>query len=103
MSTPTKPTVDALRAIQPNLTAALPTGRVENLRTTDVPVMETPQSRSAFMSLIASMLDGNELKTLTAGEFDVLVAKLAGEVMSNSDIHAILKDRVNNVIRDLRR
>ena len=54
-------------------------------------VIETPQVRSAFMSLIASMLPASELRTLTTIEFDTLVATLAGEVSSNPQIHTILK------------
>lgn len=63
---------------------------------------EGPHSRSAFMSLLASMLPASELRKLTTVEFEALIATLAGEVMSNEKIHSILKDRANEALRELK-
>lgn len=65
-------------------------------------VIEAPHSRSGFMSLLASILPSDDLKTLTAQELNALIAILAGEVMSNQQIHTILRGRAGEAIRQLR-
>jgi hypothetical protein len=61
-----------------------------------------PQSRSEFMSLLALILPASDLETLTVVEFNALIPILAGEVMSNPQIHMILRDRASEALRQLK-
>ncbi|RVK17015.1 hypothetical protein [Sinorhizobium meliloti] len=60
------------------------------------------QSQSAFASLLASLISAKELSSLTVEEYNLLIAMLAGEVMTNPAIHAALKARAAAALAELR-
>lgn len=64
--------------------------------------METSLSQTAYASLLASMIGAGELSKLTVAEYDILIAKLAGEVMTNPEIHDALKVRAAEALAELR-
>ena len=76
-------------------------GRREFAASSDL-IMTTDQSRTAFASMLASLISAGDLVRLSVAEFDLLVAKLAGEVMSNAEIHEILKTRALEAYREIR-
>lgn len=73
-----------------------------NFATAKLRLMDSDQARSSFTSLLAAMVSADELKELTTTEFDIIVAKISGEVMSNPAIHGILKARLSEALRQLR-
>ncbi|TWT38917.1 hypothetical protein [Blastopirellula retiformator] len=64
-------------------------------------VFGSPQSRSGFMSIIATSLPAKEVKSLTVEEFEALVLAMASEVIANPEIRKILQDAVEDSLSDL--
>ncbi|WP_146429136.1 hypothetical protein [Blastopirellula retiformator] len=65
-------------------------------------VMDTPASSSPFTTVLASLLKANQLRDLSVAEYDVLVARLSGEIFTNDKVREILKERAKKAMKELR-